>query len=235
MLMLYVPEGEFEMGSDDGDYDEQPVHTVVLDGFWIDRTEVTNAQYTLCVADKKCDRSSYADDPDYNGDDHPVVGVLWSDAVAYCEWAGGRLPTEAEWEHAARGPEGRTYPWGDGFDCSCGNFDDETEIDDYVVPGGEGCDGYARTAPVGSFEEGSSWCGALDMAGNVWVWLADWYGDYDSGRQVNPTGPSSGQYPVLRGGSWINHEPRVRSTSRYRAQPNTRSNTIGFRCARDSQ
>ena len=252
MVMVYIPAGEFEMGSTDRE-DEQPVHTVVLDGFWIDRTEVTNVQFAvflnergnqteggvtwLDLEDGDCliervsgefrSRDGYAD--------HPVIEVSWYGAAAYCEWVEGRLLTDAEWEYAARGPQGFIYPWGDEFDCSRGNFDDETEIDDYVVPGGEGCDGYVRTAPVGSFPSGASWCDALDMAGNVWEWVAGWYGDYPSGRQVNPTGPSSGEYRVLRGGSWDNGPNLVRGAYRFRYHPDDTDGNGGFRCARGSQ
>ena len=103
--------------------------------------------------------------------------MTWYGAAAYCEWVGGRLPTEEEWEIAARGPTGPIYPWGNTFECSRGNFDDEITIDEYLVPGGEGCDGYPLTAPGGSFPSGVSWCGALDLSGNVWEWVADWYGE----------------------------------------------------------
>jgi len=235
MVMVYVPGGTFQMGSSEGDSgahdDEFPQHTVTLDDFWIDQTEVTNAQYVLCVADGGCDESAYADNDNYNGDDHPVVGVSWHDADAYCKWAGGRLPTEAEWEYTARGEEGYIYPWGGEFDCSRGNFDDETELDSYVVPGGEGCDGYVRTAPVGSFPTGKSWCDALDMAGNVYEWTADWYGDYPSGAQTNPAGPAAGDYKVLRGGGWSRNWGSVRAAYRHYNPPSIRYNLLGFRCA----
>jgi len=219
MVMVYVPAGEFQMGSTEGDSDEAPVHTVALDGFWIDRTEVTNAQYGKCVMADKCDPSDYSGDSLFNGDDQPVVGVSWHDAVAYCEWAGGRLPTEAEWEYAARGPEGLTYPWGNEWDCTRGNFDTDC-----------GSDTYDYTAPVGSFPAGASWADALDLSGNVWEWVADWYGSYPSGRQVNPTGPQSGGYRVLRGGSWNNNENITRGANRDRNTPTDAICNGGFRC-----
>jgi serine/threonine-protein kinase len=229
MAMVYVPEGEFRMGSTKGDSDEEPVHTVALDGFWIDRTEVTNAQYQKCVTAGRCDPSDYVSDSGFNGANQPVVGVSWHDAVAYCEWAGGRLPTEAEWEYAARGPEGLTYPWGNRFDGARLNFCDRSCSSSWMV--WKANDGYEYTAPVGSYPDGASWIGALDLSGNVWEWVADWYGTYPSGRQVNPTGPQSGDYRVLRGGSWGNVEDHTRGADRFR---NTPSNTYyifyGFRC-----
>jgi formylglycine-generating enzyme required for sulfatase activity len=226
MPMVYVPAGEFQMGSDpevdpDAYDDEQPVHTVALDAFWLDQTEVTNAQYARCVDDDACEPSDWADDADYNGDDYPVVGVSWNDAVAYCTWAGAGLPTEAQWEYAARGPEGRIYPWGDAFECEYGNFYDE----------GGSCDGYELTASVGSFPDGASWVGVLDMAGNVWEWVADWYGEYPSGRQENPTGPETGEYRVLRGGGWNTSARDGRATPRDRLTPTSWGDDVGFRCA----
>jgi len=215
MGMVYVPAGEFEMGSTEGDSDEQPVHTVALDGFWIDQTEVTNAQYVLCVADGGCDESAYADVDAYNGDDHPVVGVSWYDADSYCEWAGARLATEAEWEYAARGPERYTYPWGnDPPTCGLAQFRE--------------CSG--RTVPAGSLLDGASWCDALDMAGNVWEWVANWYGEYSSTEQTNPTGPETGEIKVLRGGSFVNYESNVRAANRYNYYLGTRIDNLGFRC-----
>ncbi|MGD2147547.1 MAG: formylglycine-generating enzyme family protein [Anaerolineae bacterium] len=226
--MVYVPAGEFEMGCAEGGDDEQPVHTTAVDDFWIDQHEVTNAQYVRCADAGACspplETGSYTRDA-YYGDttykDYPVIFVSWDQAVEYCRWAGSRLPTEAEWEYAARGTDGRTYPWGDTApDCSMANY-----------RSGDGlCVG--DTNAVGSYPAGASWCGALDMAGNVWEWVADWRGYYPSERQVNPTGPSSGRERVLRGGSWRYGWISARSTYRSGRRPDGRGGLIGFRCAR---
>jgi formylglycine-generating enzyme required for sulfatase activity len=232
MVMVYVPGGTFQMGSDESDSDagsdEFPQHSVTLDPFWIDQTEVTNAQYALCVADGECEESAYADDTDYNGDDYPVVGVSWNDAAGYCAWAGAQLPTEAQWEYAAKGTQGYIYPWGDIFDGTRVSFCDsnctrEWKANDYH-------DGYERTAPVGSFPDGASWCDARDLAGNVWEWTADWYSDYSSRAQTNPTGPAEGEYKVLRGGGWFNKQWDVRASARAYDTPTNRSSDVGFRC-----
>ena len=228
MGMVYVPAGEFQMGSTEGDNDEAPVHTVALDAFWLDHTEVTNAQYQKCVAAGDCEVSRCASNSDYNGAEQPVVCVSWHDAVAYCEWAGGRLLTEAEWEYAARGPEGLIYPWGNTFDGTRLNFCDKSCTFDWANQSVD--DGYEFTAPVGSYPDGASWAGALDLAGNVWEWVADWYGDYSSGRQVNPTGPQNGDCRVLRGGSWHGNENNTRGANRDRSTPTDSDNSGGFRC-----
>jgi len=262
MVMVYVPGGTFMMGSDDSDEDadddEKPQHEVTLDSFWIDRTEVTNAQFAAFVAatgyvttaEEEGSGYIYTDGDwelvekadwqhpqgpgsDLNGlDEHPVVLVSWDDAEAYCAWAGAQLPTEAQWEYATRGNDGRLYSWGNAFDCQLTNADDETILDSYVVPGGPGCDGYDRTAPVGSFSPaGDSWVGAADMAGNVWEWTADWYGDYPDSRQTNPTGPATGNVRVLRGGSWFNNQRSLRAANRFNVGfPAYRINLVGFRC-----
>jgi len=238
MVMVYVPAGEFEMGSTEGNSDEQPVHTVALDGFWIDQTEVTNDQFAaflneqgnqteggvtwLDLEGEDClvERSGGEFRPRSGYADHPVIEVSWYGAAAYCGWVGGRLPTEAEWEYAARGPDGHIYPWGnDAPTCERAQSSE--------------CSG--RTVPVGSLPAGASWCDALDMAGNVWEWVADWYGGYPSGRQVNPTGPSSEEGRVLRGGSWNNGPYLVRGANRRRHLPDVPGADSGFRCARGSQ
>ncbi len=228
MVMVYVPAGEFQMGSAEGDDDEEPVHTVALDAFWLDRTEVTNAQFQKFVNATGYETLAEPFGVDWKHPEgpnsqavnsHPVVLVSWHDAVAYCEWAGARLPTEAEWEYAARGPKGLTYPWGNEWDCSRGNFATDC-----------GSDTYSRTAPVGSFPGGASWVGALDLAGNVAEWVADWYGSYPSGRQVNPTGPQSGDSRVRRGGSWGYTEFSMRGAYRFWDWPAALAEDWGFRC-----
>jgi serine/threonine protein kinase len=224
MPMVYVPEGDFTMGSNKS-LNEQPIHTVYLDAFWIDQTEVTNAMYALCVSVGVCQppsdnssstRSTYYGNSQYA--DYPVVYVNWNDADTYCQWAGARLPTEAEWEKAARGTDGRTYPWGEEFDCQKANHYRCVRND---------------TSQVGSYESGKSPYGAYDMAGNVWEWVADWYSDayYSSSPTNNPTGPISGEYRVLRGGSWRDLYNELRSAYRYKYDPTFSYLSFGFRCA----
>jgi formylglycine-generating enzyme required for sulfatase activity len=261
MAMVYVPPGEFEMGSHREDVayarqlcreyggdtaiaacgpavfaNEQPAHTVVLDGFWIDRTEVTNGQYRRCVQAGACEpprqRGSYTRELYYGDgayDDYPVIWVGWQQAADYCAWAGARLPSEAEWEYAARGPEERIFPWGNAFDGKRLNYCDVRCTggpNDETVD-----DGYADTAPVGSYPAGTSWCGALDMAGNVREWVADWFARYAPGRQVNPAGPSVGESRIPRGGSWLDTSDDVRSANRGENSPDYTRHKVGFRCA----
>jgi len=241
--MVLVPAGSFEMGNDDGKPDERPAHTVTLDAFYIDQYEVTNAQYAACVEAGVCDppsrtdsetRLSYYGDPQY--DDYPVVGVTWSAARTYCQWRGARLPTEAEWEKAARGTEGYLYPWGDEFDPSRLNYCDLNCDDCCGIPWADlqHDDGYADTAPVGSYPDGASPYGVYDLAGNVWEWVADWYdqGYYAISPAENPAGPSSGVQRVMRGGGIFEEAYYTRATMRRRFMPDVYSTSVGFRCAR---
>lgn len=227
MTLVYVPAGEFEMGSEaeGSGIDERPAHEVYLDAFWIDETEVTNDQYRLCVEAGACGTPFdpiYYDDENYGA--HPVVYVDWYNADDYCSWAGRRLPTEAEWEKAARGNDGRTYPWGEGLDCSKANH--------------WGCTDPESTTPVGQFSSGASPYGVLDMAGNVWEWVADWYNkDYYSLLiDRNPKGPEtddagSGEDKVLRGGSCGRLGGYCVSSDRFHIDITYHyGKDIGFRC-----
>lgn len=213
--MVRVPAGEFLMGSNDGGADEKPPHRVFLDTFAIDTYEVTNARFQQFVqatnyrttAERAGDATTWrqprAGQTTLAGlEQHPVVQVSQEDAKAYCQWAGKRLPTEAEWEKVARGTDGRTYPWGKTFDGSRLNFCDKNcqfDWKDQAVN-----DGYQHTAPVGQYESGKSPYGAYDMAGNVWEWVADFYDEnyYKNSPARNPKGPDSSNRFVVRGGSW---------------------------------
>jgi formylglycine-generating enzyme required for sulfatase activity len=224
--LVFIPAGEFLMGSKDSDADadpdEKPQHTVYLDAFWIDRTEVSNDMYRRCVQAGGCTSPAHSRryGPAEYGD-HPALGISWNQAVAYCTWAGRRLPSEAEWEKAARGTDGRLYPWGEEApDPSRLNFDHL--IDD--------------TSPVGSHPAGASPYGALDMAGNVWEWVADGYDEnyYAESPDKNPRGGNSVNRRVLRGGSWNTQAHNVRVSNRFWGFPG-RNDTDGFRCALSDQ
>jgi len=250
MRMVFVPAGEFEMGSAIGLTDEQPVHTVYLDAFWIDQTEVSNAQYAQCAEAGACELPSVtASYDDHNLADHPVAFVSWNKAQDYCGWAGRRLPTEAEWEKAATWnpttAEKYVYPWGDTFDCGKANFDDETRLDSSIMPGSTvNCDGFPRTAPAGSFPAGASPYGALDMAGNVWEWVYDAFIETDPltasiqnyyavSPAANPQGvdPAITDYRGMRGGSWGWTFGYGRSAYRLWYGLDDSYDNVGFRCA----
>jgi formylglycine-generating enzyme required for sulfatase activity len=238
MEMVYVPAGRFEMGSDDPYYNnERPPHPVELAGFWMDRTEVTNTQYQKCVAAGVCQapaqsgsnsRETYFEDPAFEA--YPVIYVSWYRAVAYCQWAGARLPTEEEWEYAARGPENRRYPWGNAPDTTRLNCCDANCPLDHADPGSD--DGYADTAPVGSYPDGASWCGVEDLVGNVWEWVWDWYGFYPDEGNPDWLAPDM-TARVLRGGSWDTVGDHARCTFRNWFDPAQAYDSVGFRCAYD--
>jgi formylglycine-generating enzyme required for sulfatase activity len=218
---------------------EQPAHQVKVGAFWIDKTEVSNGQYQKCVEAGKCaapllntsfSRSTYYGDLVYQ--DYPVINIEWSMASAYCTWAGGKLPTEAQWEYAARGPESLIYPWGNTFerdklnycDINCGALSDAAYDD-----------GHPDTAPVGSYPSGASWVGALDMAGNVREWVSDWYGPYSPADVENPAGPEVGESKIPRGGSWYDTPDDTRSTNRGSELLDYYRHNLGFRCAKEDR
>lgn len=259
MTMVFVPKGEFSMGAKLGFTDEQPVHTVMLDSFWLDQTEVTNAMYSQCVKAGKCKRPDlkasfedpiiplgYFNDPLLK--DHPVVFVSWVAAKNYCTWADRRLPTEAEWEKAALwdpiDKAQRVYPWGNTYNCKMGNYDDETVLDASIMPDTTpNCDGFPRSAPVGSFPQGASPYGALDMGGNVWEWVHDAFIETDPfsnsvnyyaiSPKFNPQGvdPAISNYRVVRGGSWNFAFGAGRGTYRLWYGMDDSYDGVGFRCA----
>ncbi len=267
MTLVFIPEGNFLFGSSNTDLgasdDEKPQATIFVDGFWIDRTEVSVAQFELFAkaanyvtdAEKGCCEGDmvnlggivYAPEPKFTKTANwqlpegpgapeaaplrPVVQVSWNDAKAYCEWAGRRLPTEAEWEKAARGTDGRLYPWGNEFDGKFTNFCDENCPTDYRDRAWD--DAFSRTANAGTYAAGASPFGALDMSGNVWEWVNDFYDPrgYILIPTANPPGLESGPTHSARGGSWVDKLNRVRAAARAEFTPDSRSNALGFRCA----
>jgi formylglycine-generating enzyme required for sulfatase activity len=221
-VQIHIPLGAFIMGSNTDEGDRAPMHAVYLDAFWIDQTDVTNAQFALCVEAGACTyHVSFETNPRFTDPvyaNHPVVYVGWQDAVDYCTWQGGRLPTEAEWEAAARGPYGRTHPWGE---------EDPSAILANV-------DGYVNdTTPVGSHPAGASYYGVLDMGGNVREWVSDWYDPnyYWDSPPRNPQGPKTGEKRVLRGSCFSDPGWRSLASTRYAHVPDSAGATRGFRCA----
>ncbi len=236
--MVFVPAGEFVFGSpkDVGDPDETPQRRITLAAFFIDRLETTRAQFAGCVDSGTC-KAPIAEDgaatkacnwPHEDRKDHPINCVTYQDAVDYCGWAGARLPTEAEWEKAARGADGRAYPWGNAA-ATC-------ELAIVPTPAGlTGC-GAKTTGPVGSKPAGASPFGALDMSGNVWEWVSDFYVEdyYAKAPATNPKGPAQGAARSLRGGAWEVHDMlHLRTSNRYRFAPAKRFHALGIRCASD--
>ena len=223
MEMVYVPEGSFTMGSWDGQDDEVPVREVYLDGYWIDKFEVTNRQYEQCVNAGVCakpaqtysnTRNSYFGNSQFA--DYPVIFIKWNDAQKYCRWVNADLPTEAQWEKAARGTDQRRYAWGDAEP----NADRANSLNEYD-----------DTLQVGSFPAGVSPYGAYDMTGNVWEWTRDYFSlKYDPNDTWNPLGVSGGDEKVMRGGSWLSIDMITRAANRNDRSPNYTDNTIGFRC-----
>jgi formylglycine-generating enzyme required for sulfatase activity len=273
--MVFVPEGEFKMGMGGNgtallpeEQDQWPEHKVWLKGFWIDRYEVSNRQYALFldwIAKNKSKAHAFCSpdepknkdhtpaswgSPRFSGDAHPVVGVDWWDAYAYAAFAKKRLPTEAEWERAARGTDARVFPWGPDFDakkCVWPEFwlkrspTDDSDWNDFVN------NAPRLTAPVDACDDGKSVAGISNMAGNVAEWVGDWYlASYyhdrwtkategmGSGTDREPRGPETGTERVIRGGSWATRaSSRLTTTFRDHDRPGTRVNWVGFRCAKD--
>jgi formylglycine-generating enzyme required for sulfatase activity len=222
--MVLIPAGEFTMGSDKGDDDEQPVHRVFLDSFYIDKFEVTNGRYAKFVETIQSEPPwGFADkETPVLHPDQPVRWVNWMDAMGYCLWAGKRLPTEAEWEKAARGTDGRAYPWGN---------DPPTPA--HAVFGlKEGAD---TVSAIGNRDKGKSPYGVHDMAGNLYEWTTDWYDEefYSKNLSINPRGPTEGTAKVQRGGSYTNTTYRLRSSFRTKGDPTEHDPNVGFRCAQD--
>jgi formylglycine-generating enzyme required for sulfatase activity len=258
MSLIYVPEGRFEMGSDE-DERARPAHVVAVDAYWVDQTEVTNRMFAAFLNDQGnqveegirwlepgaghrgivyghiAERDGNFE-PRIGYEAYPVVEVSWYGAAAYCAWVGGRLPSEAEWEYAARGPESLAYPWGNAFDGARANFCDATCTYDWHDPTFD--DGAREWTVVGSYPEGASWCGALDMAGNVWEWVADrWSENYYSYSETdNPQGPDAGTLRVARGGSWFDEAGAMRAHTRTGLTPSSyRMHWVGFRCVTPAQ
>lgn len=213
--LVWVPAGEFMMGSDEGPADERPVHRVQISkGFWLGKHEVNISQWLAYCAKAKV----LLRDEIISEINHPMSGVSWHDVQAYCRFFGLSLPTEAQWEWAARGPEGRRYPWGNQWDPRrCSN------------KGTPGADFF--TFPVGSFPNGASWCGALDMAGNLAEWCEDWYSEtyYAVSPTVDPRGPATGTKKIWRGGYCWGDADECRSASRFASEPD---NDGGSGCLR---
>lgn len=236
--MILIPAGPFPMGvpkgDRDGGRDEYPRHEVALDAYYIDKYEVTHGRYAEFVKatghripenPKNPKRTLWNEPLSEALAERPVINVDWNDADAYCRWAGKRLPTEAEWEKAARGTDDRRFPWGNVEPTHKHlNFNQQWQ-------------GEKTLMPVGSYEAGKSPFGAYDMAGNVWEWVGDWYDPlyYEKSPPANPNGPETGTHKVLRSSGWSVETPLVRIFTRVKSDPINRNDSTGFRCAADAK
>ncbi len=280
MEMVFVPAGTFMMGSSDKQIDkamddciklyhgendckrqiysnqEQPQHEVYVDAFWMDKAEVTNAQFCKFLNANGNQKTNgirwfepgaghrgviYGYIEELDGvfklkdgyEDYPVIEVSWYGAKAYCDWVGGRLPTEAEWEYAAKGTLNSVYPWGNEFNGNIVNYRDSTFNFDNLGKDTSFTDGYPQWASVGSYPKGASWCGVLDMVGNVHEWVSDWYASnfYSISPKLNPKGPKNGTIKIAKGGSWYDPSWHVRCSYRKGLTPSSaRMHWVGFRC-----
>jgi len=248
--LVCVPGGDFLMGASDSDAqagdDEKPQHTVYLHPFWIDRTEVTNVMYAMCMSAGVCNPKIYETSaltyipysihPDYQN--HPALIYLYEDADDYCRWASRHVPTEAEWEKAARGTDGREYPWGNSLDCDHANYYICNHVPEYDPRGPRcGYSSYCRTAPVNDYPSGASPFGVLNMSGNVWEWVSDFYSaDYFAvSTGSDPTGPTTGEFHTRRGGGSTSLAADLRVTVRASGKgEHYYDGQMGFRCAAEA-
>lgn len=219
-ILQYIPGGVFDMGSIRYS-NESPPHKVKLSPYWISRTTITNRMYDQFRQETEHRMSGFAGEAIYTQDNQPAIGVDYSDAAAYCQWAGGRLPTEAEWEFAARGTDDRKYPWGNALP------DQSRAVYGRVY--GKG----GAAAPVGTHPGDASPFGLLDMAGNVLEWCSDWAAPYESGFEVNPSGASRGSSRIMRGGCWVYQAQSLAVTTRWFSVPHQKVSFAGFRMVVD--